>query len=86
MNITKGPTLQKFADIFDIAIDEVVAWVNGYVNAPEKNYTEQHRAGLVEATEKARFDTMRKYIDWRIETSTHGRIERSIAESQRLAA
>ena len=82
MNITKGPTLQKFADIFGISIDEVVAWVNGYVNTPETSFV-----GPYEATEAERFSAMRKYIDWRIETSTHGRIARSSAEEdKRLAA
>lgn len=81
MNITKGPTLQRFAEIFDWTIEEVLEWVNGYVNSPETSII-----GPYEATEAERFSAMRKYIDWRIETSTQGRIERLSAESQRLAA
>ena len=79
MNITQGPMLERFARIIDTEIEEVVEWVNQYVNHPEL-------ATNPEATEKERFESIKAYIQRRIENSSNARIRRSIEQGRRLAA
>ena len=79
MNITQGPMLENFARIIDTKPSEVVEWVNLYVNHPEL-------ATNPEATEKERFESIKAYIQRRIENSSNARISRSIEQGRRLAA
>lgn len=79
MKITRGPMLEKFATTFGVDISEVVDWVNAYVNRPDE-------FPKAEATEKERFDSVRKYINYRLDNSINARIRASIAEEQREAA
>lgn len=79
MNITQGPMLERFARIIDTEIEEVVEWVNQYVNHPEL-------ATNPEATEKERFESIKAYIQRRIENSSNARIRRSIEHGRRMAA
>ena len=78
MNITQGPMLERFARIIDTEIEEVVEWVNQYVNHPEL-------ATNPEATEKERFESIKAYIQRRIATASDTRIRQSI-DGRRLAA
>lgn len=70
MKITAGPTLQRYADVFDVPIDEVVEWVNGYVNTP----TESCPGQKFEPTEKDRLACIKGYIEQRLFESSDGRI------------
>ena len=79
MNITKGPMLEKFAKLIDVDIDEVVEWVNTYVNHPEL-------ATNPEPTEKERFESIKAYIQRRISNASDTRIRQSIEQGRRLAA
>ena len=79
MNITQGPMLERFAAIIDTPVSEVVEWVNQYVNHPEL-------ATNPEANEKARFESIKAYIQRRIANSSDERIRQSINSSRRLAA
>lgn len=79
MNITKGPMLEKFAKLIDTEVEEVVEWVNQYVNHPEL-------ATNPEPTEKERFESIKAYIQRRIENSSDARIRRSIEQGRRMAA
>lgn len=79
MKITRGPMLDKFATTFGIDISEVVEWVNAYVNRPDE-------FPKAEATEKERFDSIRKYINWRLDNSVNARIRASIQAEKREAA
>lgn len=82
MKISKGPMLQRYSDVFGIPLEEVLAWVNGFVNHPEEY------APLVkyEATEKERFESMKAYIQWRLAHSTDGRIKADIQANRKEAA
>lgn len=62
MNITKGPMLQRFADLIGVQVSNVAEWVNAYVNEPEQFHNQE----LIETTEKARFASIREYIEQRI--------------------
>ena len=79
MNITQGPMLERFAKIIDVKPSEVVEWVNQYVNHPEL-------ATNPEPTEKERFESIKAYIQRRIDSSSDERIHQSIASERRLAA
>ena len=79
MNITPGPMLKRFSKIIDVGEDEVVCHVSNYVNHPEL-------ATNPEATEKERFESIKAYIQRRIENSSNARISRSIEQGRRLAA
>jgi hypothetical protein len=77
MKIRRGPTIEKYASIYvqqldfdiDEACDEVIEWVNFYINNPG-----EHR----EATEEARRDSIFEYIKSQIAASTYGRIKESL--------
>lgn len=62
MKITKGPMLQRFADLIGVQAPSVIEWVNAYVNEPEQF----HNREFIEATEKARFASIREYIEQRV--------------------
>ena len=86
MKVTAGATLQQFSDVFDISIDDVVEWVNGYVNHPEEQAVEQFKRGEVEPTEKERFASIASYIKSRIENTADSRIKASLRQEQKEAA
>jgi hypothetical protein len=79
MKISSGPMLQRYATVFGMPIEQVVEWVNGYVNTPAEY------APLVkyEPTEKERFESIKAYIQWRLDNSTDGRIKAK-AEAERM--
>jgi hypothetical protein len=73
MKVTKGPMLEKFAKAFDMKLDDVLEWINAYVNNPEL-------FPKAEETEKARFESIKRYITWRLENTTEYRIRASFEE------
>lgn len=79
MKITKGPMLERFAQTFEIDLEEVIDWVNAYVNNPELFQN-------AEKTERERLESIKKYITWRMENSINARIRASIAADKREAA
>lgn len=79
MKISRGPVLDRFAELIDTSVDEVVEWVNCYVNHPDM-------ATNPEPTEKDRLASIKAYIEMRISESSNQRIKASIAHAQRLAA
>ncbi len=86
MNITKGPVIEKFAELFDIPVEEVIEWVAAYVNRPESEFPELVKTGLIEATDEERFRSIAAYIKSRIADSADARIRESIADDGRKAA
>ena len=82
MRITRGPMLEKFAGYFDIPIAEVVDWVNRYVNHPE-DFENQH---LIEKTESERVESIKAYIQMRINASSNERIRASLSAGNAVAA
>lgn len=58
MKIVASPRLEQFAARYDVPIDEVVAWVNKYVNAPDDGLPWQ-----VEATPRERLESIRGCIE-----------------------
>lgn len=75
MNVTAGHALKEFAAIRGISLQEVVDWVNAYVNQP-------HLFQNAEATEAERLASIRAYINWRLANSSNARIRASIAERE----
>lgn len=82
MKITKGPMLEKYARYFNVPIDEVVDWVNSYVNHPG----DFHNPELIEKTEAERMQSLKGYITMRINATSNYRIRASIAEEKMEAA
>jgi len=83
MNITQGPAITKFSELFDVPVEEVIEWVSGYVNRPETEFPDLVEYGLIEETEAERFKSMADYIKWRISITADARIRESIAEEKR---
>jgi len=83
MNITQGPAITKFSELFDVPVEEVIEWVSGYVNRPETEFPDLVEYGLIEETEAERFKSMADYIKWRISITADARIRESIAEENR---
>lgn len=83
MNITQGPVIEKFSELFDIPIEDVIEWVSGYVNRPDTEFPDLVEYGLIEETEEERFKSMADYIKWRISITADARIRESIAEEKR---
>jgi len=82
MKITKGPMLEKYARYFDVPIDEVVDWVNSYVNHPG----DFHNPELIEKTEAQRLESIKAYITKRIDESSNERIRKANAARKQEAA
>lgn len=76
MKITRGATLEKYARIYGLEIGAVVEWVNDYVNHPEKCVTPP------ENTEKERFESIKCYIQGRINESSTEKIKQSIERAK----
>lgn len=68
MNITTGPILKRYSDVFDITEAEVLDWVNKYVNEPEKHFP------AYEPTEKERLESIKRYIDWRLSNTSWAKV------------
>lgn len=82
MKITKGPMLEKYARYFNVPIDEVVDWVNSYVNHPG----DFHNPELIEKTEAQRLESIKEYITMRIDESSNERIRQANAARKLEAA
>lgn len=75
MKITGSPVLEKFSRYFDVPIDEVVEWVNIYVNRPQDMLNQEQ---WIEPAEEERLVSIREYVRWRVDTSINERIRRAI--------
>ena len=82
MKISLGPKLKQYAAIKDIPEEEVLEWVTAYVNTPDQF----HNPELIEKTENERFKSIGAFITREIDSSTTGRISRSIEQGRRMAA
>ena len=79
INIKRGPTIEKYASIYvqsldydlDEAVDEVLEWVNCYINGPWNEAVKP----FLEATEKERADYIKTYVKAQVDNSTTGRIK-----------
>ena len=74
ISIKKGPTVTRYAECYGCDPDEVVEWINEYIQVPTENR---------EATEEERKDSILGYVKAMIECSTYGRIKRSIECSKK---
>ena len=61
MNVTAGPVIQKYATVYDISVQEVVDWVNAYINLPGE-FPALIAAGVIEPAEKDRAQSIMEYI------------------------
>ena len=82
MKISLGPKLKQYASIKGIPEEEVLKWVTAYVNTPDQF----HNLELIEKTESERFKSIGAFITREIDSSTTGRIHRSIEQDRRMAA
>lgn len=73
MKISTGEKIKRFAALCDIDEEEILDWVNCYVNYPQGNFP------AFEKTEEERFKSIAAYINWRIENSTWARIKNTPA-------
>jgi len=73
IKIKKGPMIEKYANIYGCEIDDVLEWMNDYINHPE-NYREP------ETTEQARLESVKGYVQAMIKCSTYGRIKQALDE------
>ena len=88
IKINPGPSLRDFVVTFlteldfdeDEAMDDLIAHVSQYVNGP---WTETQMT-FIEPTERERLESMKKYITWRLENSTAGRIKTQLKESKHV--
>lgn len=62
MNIVPGQTIRAFSAQTGVSEDDVVTWINGYVNNPTQDFPGM----AVELTEKERFAAIAKYINFRV--------------------
>lgn len=76
--IKRGPMLERYALIYNCPIDEVVSWMNGYVNGPWVETLVPH----IEPTEQERMDSIKGYVSGMISCSTYGRIKASLAKER----
>ena len=58
VNIPAGAMMNRYAEKFNCTIDDVVDWVNSYVNGQWHKDMKPH----VEATEAERMASIKKYI------------------------
>ena len=61
--------MKKFGDCFGVEHEEVLQWVMDYCNGPWPKGME------VEPTEKERLESIKKYIEWRLENSLTERVK-----------
>lgn len=71
MKIKPGPTINRYADMVGASSDEVIDWISGYVNGPWLPETEK----WIEKTEQERLNSIREYIELRLENSVAARIK-----------
>lgn len=76
MNIKEGPAIRQFAAMIDVKPKEVVDWVNLYVNNPEEFDCK------TEETVEGRLESIKGYINFRLENSVNARIRKQIEASK----
>ena len=71
IKLKRGPLIVRYAEIYGCNVDDVVEWMNDYINHPEK-YTQ------AEDTEKERVESIKGYVSAMIRCSTYGRIKEAL--------
>lgn len=61
--IVSGPTISRYAELFDIPIAEVVAWMNQYITGPWPS----SMVPDLEATESGREASIKAYVKREVE-------------------
>ena len=61
MEIKNGPIIQAYADRYNLTVDKVIEWVNGYVNSPVDHIPLMVR-GAYEKTQAERAKAIRQYM------------------------
>ncbi len=80
MKITAGPMVKRYAEIYGCDVDEVVAWMSGYVNGPWPDAMIEN----VEATEQERAESIKGYVSAMVNCSSYQKI-RSVIDAELLA-
>ena len=89
INIKPGEQFKRFVITFlreldfdeEEALDDLVAHANAYVNGP---WSEAQKS-IIEPTEQERWESYKRYIAWRLSTSTAGRIKEQLAQERKAA-
>jgi hypothetical protein len=71
-----GPLMKEYADCYGCEANDVVAWVNDYVNGPWPESLKEN----IEPTEKERLEAIKGYIEAMVNDSVSRRVKRSIKE------
>lgn len=71
MKISASPLVRRYCDCYGVDIKEALSWINEYVNAPDPA---EIVSNLTESDEKARLESMRKYIQWMVDNSVTARV------------
>ena len=69
--VEPGPLMIEFAACYGCEEKEVLQWVLDYCNGPWPESLIPH----LEKTEKERLESIKKYIDWRLENSLSRKIK-----------
>ena len=74
VSLRKGPTIERYAAIFGMDADEVVAWMNDYIERPGE-FPALIAAGQVEMDEAARRSSVQAYVKRCVDESVTSRIK-----------
>ncbi len=69
IKISAGPMVQRYAELFDVPVGEVVAWMSSYINEPA-NWQKLQELGLYEATEAERAESIKTYVKDQVKSVT----------------
>lgn len=78
MKVSAGPTVLKYAEAFGISVNDVIDWINSYINNPN-DHERLVELGLYESTENDRAQSIMAYVKWEaewLESLAHGINER----------
>lgn len=73
MGIAAGPTVQRFADCFGCEVEEVVSWINAYIERPGE-FPAVIEVGAMEDTPAKRKESILGYVRARLADSLTDRI------------
>ena len=82
IKISAGPSLVEYGACFGIPTDEVVEWVNQYVNGPWPESMKAHN----ETTEKERLSSIKAYISKELAGTLTAQIRNELAAEKLEAA
>ena len=61
IKLKRGPVIDRYAEMYDVPPDEVVDWMNDYINFPE-HWESLAEIGMYEATEAERAESIKAYL------------------------